>query len=103
MRAVLALLVVAGCTTPEKRLYPGDIIPVETGFAVTGSGGREISFGRAAPGAIIAMEKLLGQGRVQTGPCLVVTWRDGLQAHFTPDFSGWVKDGESAGRLCHSS
>ncbi|KAJ57218.1 hypothetical protein ACMU_01620 [Actibacterium mucosum KCTC 23349] len=100
MRWVLALLLIAGCATPQTARFSGELVPVSSGFTVSRTNGLEIGFGRAAEGAIAAMEKLRGPGIVQGTTCRVIVWPDGLQAHFTSDFSGWKLGDASAGRLC---
>lgn len=101
MRAFLALLVLAACTTPEKRLYQGELVPDSTGFLVTGTNDLQISFGRATPGAIAAMIRVKGAPATTTGTeCQTLTWPDGTQAHFDAAFVGWRTQTAGAGRFC---
>ena len=100
MRALALVLALAACATPEpKPSY--QISPYSSGIEVIGTG-QEIGFGRDASGAITALSKVKGPRfrRVDAPDCTRLIWDDGFEAHFTPAFSGWVWNGQSAGRLC---
>ncbi|MFV0333769.1 MAG: hypothetical protein ACK5JR_06825 [Tropicimonas sp.] len=77
-----------------------------------GATGREIGFGRTEAGAIAAMSKLMGRAPERvTSACpglRAATWADGTALYFEerrwdpPAFTGWQRDGNSAGRTCAS-
>jgi hypothetical protein len=117
---VAGCFVLAGCATDAPR--PGTdagsrAMPVaepvfrEDGIAV-GATGKEIGFGRAEPGAVAAMTKLIGRAPAGTGPACTglrtTRWPDGTTLFFEPRaydpaaFVGWQRGSESAGRTCTS-
>lgn len=89
VRIAGAFALLAGCVAAPPPL---GIVPAETGIDVPGST-LEIGFGRAAPGAVDAVSRLIGSDPLQSvGPpgCRVVRWRDGFELHARNGaFTGW--------------
>lgn len=100
MRAIALILALAACAAPDP-VPSYQISPYSSGIEVIGTG-QEIGFGRHASGAIMALAQVKGPGfkRFEAPGCTRLIWNDGFEAHFTPDFTGWVWNGQSAGRLC---
>ena len=78
--------------------------PAAQGLVVSGTG-LEVSFGRAQPGALAAIEKLAGPVTDLSdvaGCGTVATHRDGSQSIYRNGvFVGWRDDsGRTAGRVC---
>lgn len=99
--ALFGLAVLAACSALENAPFSGELVPFPGGFLVTNTGGLEIGFGRAGPGALQAMVRVKGQPATLVGTnCKIAAWPDGLQAHFNPHFAGWRQGTRAAGALC---
>ncbi|MAX73119.1 MAG: hypothetical protein CMH66_05530 [Nioella sp.] len=102
MRALALVLALAACTTA-----PGGPIPQSAGLTPDARGLQpagtdlRIDFGRAEPGVIATVSRLLGSdpSRIVTqpecgaGPVRAASWPGGLTLNFQEgDFRGWVVD-----------
>lgn len=115
---VAGCLVLAGCSedgapsSSSGATYAtpvGDPVFTADGIDV-GQTGMEIDFGRAQPGAITAMSKLMGAEPSQiAAACTGLTaarWRDGTVLYFEQRpydpgaFVGWSRADGQAGRTC---
>lgn len=102
MRALALVLMLAACTTA-----PGGPIPAAAGLTPDAGGLQpagtdlRIDFGRAEPGVIATVSRLLGSDPVEivsqaecgAGPMRAARWPNGLTLNFQDgDLRGWVVD-----------
>ncbi|SFC81745.1 hypothetical protein [Tropicimonas isoalkanivorans] len=111
-------LVLAACGSAPSSVSPAPAgriekvaDPVFTDGGITAGGtGREIGFGRAEPGAVVAMSKLMGTGPAAVAPACTglraARWADGTTLYFAERpydpaaFVGWRTATGQAGRTC---
>lgn len=108
MRMAPALAALAACAPSAEAPAPPSpfaLVPAAGGLSVTGSGGREIGFGRDRPGALRTVARI--EGRMPaSAPCAApgleaFRTRDGLDLIFTAtSFVGWRNGPAAAGRAC---
>ncbi|MFD0982290.1 hypothetical protein [Tropicimonas aquimaris] len=118
---VAGCVVLAACGAPQGPDTPasatggGPVVKVaDPVFAAdrirAGTTGQEIDFGRAEPGAVAAMAKLMGSRASSVGPACpglrAARWPDGTTLFFAPQpydlpaLVGWQTSDASSGRTC---
>lgn len=115
MRAAVITVFLAGCAgaavAPVSRVSPVpsaplSLSPTPRGLDVTGSGGREIGFGRAQAGALASAERVSG-GTARAVPCgggREAYDIDGIAMVFEGGrFVGWRTPDGAAGAGCPSA
>lgn len=117
---VAGCFVLAACAAPPPPsgapATDGGSVPklAEPVFAAdrirAGATGQEIDFGRAEPGAVTAMSKLMGSRAVSVGPACpglrAARWSDGTtlffepRPHDPPALVGWQTNDAKSGLTC---
>ncbi|MBM2575834.1 hypothetical protein JQC91_05895 [Jannaschia sp. Os4] len=107
MRAALAALVLAGCVASSSGSGPSSVaglalVPAPDGLDVSGSGGRQIGFGRDRDGALATAARIAGEAprAVACGPREGQALGDLVLVFERGTFVGWQRGGATAGRAC---